>query len=73
MAAAPSTAERELQLLEKVEFRILGVANKEAKLNDLLQVYLPPVILKAGSEHASVRAKVIQMLGPVKTFIQPPE
>lgn len=62
--AAPSTAERELQLLEKVEFKILGVANKETKLHDLLQLYLAPVILKAASEHASVRAKVSFLASP---------
>lgn len=56
--AAPSTEQRELQLLESVEFKILGVANKENKLHDLLQRYLTPVILKAASEHASVRTKV---------------
>ena len=56
--AAPSTELRELQLVETVEFKILGVANKEDKLHDLLQRYLAPVILKAASEHASVRSRV---------------
>lgn len=50
--------QRELQLVDSVEFKILGVANKEDKLHQLLQRYLAPVILKAASEHASVRAKV---------------
>ena len=44
--------------MESVEFRILGVANKEEKLHDMLQRYLAPVILKGASEHASVRARV---------------
>lgn len=44
--------------MENVEFKILGVANKEDKLHDLLQRYLAPVILKGASEHASVRARV---------------
>jgi proteasome component ECM29 len=56
--AASSTEQRELQLVETVEFKILGVANKEEKLHDLLQRYLAPVILKAASEHASVRSRV---------------
>lgn len=56
--AAPSTEQRELQLVENVEFKILGVANKEDKLHQLLQKFLPPVILKAASDHASVRARV---------------
>jgi proteasome component ECM29 len=56
--AAPPTEQRELQLVDSVEFKILGVANKEDKLHQLLQRYLAPVILKAASEHASVRSKV---------------
>lgn len=56
--AASSTKERELQLLDSVELKILGVANKEEKLHQLLQRYLTPVLLKASSEHAQVRAKV---------------
>lgn len=58
MSAPPSTEQRELQLVESVEFKILGVANKEDKLHQLLQRYLAPLILKAASEHASVRARV---------------
>lgn len=56
--ATASPEQRELQLVESVEFKILGVANKEDKLHDLLQRYLAPVILKGASEHASVRARV---------------
>lgn len=55
--ATPSTEQRELQLIENVEFKILGVANKEEKLHQLLQRYLAPVILKAASDHVSVRAR----------------
>ncbi|KHN98933.1 proteasome component ECM29 [Metarhizium album ARSEF 1941] len=71
--AATSTEQRELQLVESVEFKILGVANKEDKLNQLLQRYLVPLILKAASDHAAVRARVIQILARLKTFIQSPE
>lgn len=56
--AAPSTEKKELQLVETVEFKILGVANKEQKLHELLQRYLAPLILKAASDHASVRGRV---------------
>lgn len=56
--AAASTEQRELKLVESVEFRILGVANKEDKLHELLQRYLAPLILKAASDHAAVRARV---------------
>ncbi|KYK59017.1 proteasome component ECM29 [Drechmeria coniospora] len=71
--ADPTPEQRELRLVESVEFKILGVANNEVKLHELLQRYLAPVILKAASEHASVRARVIQILARLKTFIQPPE
>ncbi|KAL7793018.1 proteasome stabiliser domain-containing protein [Trichoderma ceciliae] len=71
MAAAP-TEQRELQLVDNVEFKILAVANIEDKLCDLLGRYLAPIILKADSSHASVRVKVIQLLGRLRTFIQPP-
>ncbi|KAK2612789.1 proteasome component M29 [Conoideocrella luteorostrata] len=71
--AAPSGEQRELQLVESVEFKILGVANKEDKLHQLLQRYLAPVILKASSDHAAVRARVIQILARLKTFIQSPQ
>ncbi|KAF7560684.1 hypothetical protein G7046_g3444 [Stylonectria norvegica] len=71
--AAPSPKDRELQLLDSVEFKILAVANREDKLQQLLQRYLPPVLVKAGSDHAEVRAKVVQIFARLKTFIQPPE
>jgi proteasome component ECM29 len=70
---ATSSKERELQLLDSVELKILNVANKEKKLHELLQRYLPPVLVKAASEHAQVRAKVVQIFSRLKTFIQPPE
>lgn len=56
--AAPSPEKRELQLVEKVEFRILAIANKERELQELLQRYLCPLILKVASDHASVRTRV---------------
>ncbi|OAA48511.1 proteasome component ECM29 [Metarhizium rileyi] len=73
MSASSTTEQRELQLVESVEFKILGVANKEDKLHQLLQRYLAPLILKAASDYAAVRARVIQILARLKTFIQSPE
>lgn len=60
--AAPSPEQRELQLVESVEFKILAVSNKEEKLHQLLQRYLAPVILKAESDYAQVRARVSEGL-----------
>lgn len=56
--ATQSPEQKELQLVETVEFKILGVANKEQKLHELLQRYLAPLILKAASDYASVRGRV---------------
>ena len=56
--AEASSEQRELQLVESVEFKILAVANQEDKLQQLLQRYLAPLVLKAGSSHHSVRARV---------------
>ncbi|KAK1249376.1 hypothetical protein MKX07_002892 [Trichoderma sp. CBMAI-0711] len=69
---ALTSEQRELQLVESVEFKILGVANDEEKLCDLLGRYLAPIILKAESSNPAVRVKVIQLLGRLRTFIQPP-
>lgn len=69
MAAALSPEQRELQLIDSVEFKILAVANVEDKLCDLLGRYLAPIILKADSSHASVRVKVRFSL---LTIHQPP-
>lgn len=56
--ADPSPEQRELTLIEKVDFRIVNAANNEKKLQDLLKTYLVPLLVKAKSEHASVRNKV---------------
>jgi len=52
-----STEARELELLRKVELRI-GLADTDQKLQNILGTYLPPVLVKLASEHASVRNKV---------------
>ena len=70
--ATPSTEQRELELVEKVDFRILNVANNEKKLQDLLAKFLVPLLLKGSSEYASVRAKVAAIAQRLKLFIQPP-
>ena len=69
---AESTKTRELALVDKLDFRILDVANNESKLEALLTKFLAPLVLKAGSEHAAVRNKVVAVLQRVVTFVQPP-
>jgi proteasome component ECM29 len=68
-----STEQRELELVDKVNLRILNVANDPPKLTQLLKPYLPALLLKAGSEHASVRAKVVTICQRLKVFIKSPD
>ncbi|KAL1889629.1 proteasome component M29 [Sporothrix stenoceras] len=70
--AEQTPEQRELSLVEKVDFRILNVANNEQKLQDLLSKFLVPLLLKGASEHASVRAKVATVAQRLKLFIKPP-
>lgn len=57
MATSPEV-KRELELIENAEWRILSASSDEEKLQRLLKVYLAPLLVKAGSEHVSVRNKV---------------
>lgn len=68
-----STEQRELDLIDKVNLRILNVANDDSKLTPLLKTYLAPLLLKAGSEHASVRSKIVLISTRLKTFIKSPD
>ncbi len=56
MSAPASTEARELELVGKVELRI--ALAKDEKLESILKLYLPPLLLKLGSEHVVVRNKV---------------
>lgn len=57
MASEMSPEAKELALVGKVEMRI-ALASSEKKLEDLLKVYLAPLLLKLGSDSAAVRNKV---------------
>lgn len=57
MGDAQAAAAKELALVGKVEMRI-ALASSEKKLEDLLKIYLTPLLLKLGSEHVAVRNKV---------------
>ncbi|AEO53760.1 hypothetical protein MYCTH_2295527 [Thermothelomyces thermophilus ATCC 42464] len=70
--AAPVDAQRELDLIEKAEWRILSASSDEAKLQGLLKVYLAPLLLKAGSEHVSVRNKVISTCQTINKLVKSP-
>ncbi|GAB1310705.1 proteasome component M29 [Madurella fahalii] len=70
--AAPADVKRELELIENAEWRILSASSDEDKLQRLLKVYLAPLLLKAGSEHASVRNKVISTCQTINKLIKSP-
>jgi proteasome component ECM29 len=57
MAVSPDV-KKELELIENAEWRILSASSDEEKLQRLLKVYLAPILVKAASEHVSVRNKV---------------
>lgn len=70
-AMAEQTPEqRELSLVGKVEMRI-ALADSDSKLETLLKTYLPALLLKLASEHASVRNKVITVCQHVNTRTKP--
>lgn len=64
MAAPASSEARELELVGKVELRI--ALAKDEKLESILKVYLPPLLLKLGSDHAAVRNKVLSTCQHIK-------
>ena len=57
MASEPSPEARELALVGKLELRI-GLASSDKKLEDILKLFLAPLLLKLGSESVAVRNKV---------------
>jgi proteasome component ECM29 len=57
MTEAQNAEAKELALVGKVEMRI-ALASTEKKLEDLLKIYLAPLLLKLGSEYVAVRNKV---------------
>jgi proteasome component ECM29 len=57
MADTQTPEAKELALVGKVEMRI-ALASSEKKLEDLLKIYLAPLLLKLGSEYVAVRNKV---------------
>ncbi|KAK4156631.1 proteasome component ECM29 [Chaetomidium leptoderma] len=70
--AAPVDEKKELDLIEKVEWRILAASSDEGKLQGLLKVYLAPLLLKAGSEHVSVRNKIISTCQTLNKLVKSP-
>lgn len=65
-----SSEARELSLVGKVEMRI-ALADSDGKLQTILGTFLPPLLLKLGSEHVTVRNKVISICQHVNTRTKP--
>lgn len=57
MSKPESLEARELSLVDKVELKI-ALTQSDTALQNILKTYLPPLLLKLASEHASVRNKV---------------
>lgn len=57
MSNTESPEARELSLVGKVELKI-ALSQSETTLQSMLKTYLPPLLLKLGSDYASVRNKV---------------
>ncbi|PWW76166.1 ARM repeat-containing protein [Tuber magnatum] len=70
MASSDVDEAKELRLVNNVELKI-ALADNDEKLQRLLNLYLPPLILKLASPHASVRTKVISICQHVNTRIRP--
>lgn len=70
----PSSAEekKEIELVKKVEWRILSASGDDDKLQRFLGVYLAPLLLKAGSPYANVRTKVIQVCQTINKLVTSP-
>jgi proteasome component ECM29 len=68
MAAEPDKA-KELQLINKLEFRIALEKNDE-KLQSLLGTYLSPLLLKLKSPHQEVQQKTIEVCQHLQTRIE---
>lgn len=53
---ASAEEQREIALVDKVHTRL--ALTEDEKLETVLKVYLPPLLLKLGSDHVAVRGKV---------------
>ncbi|KAI4699729.1 hypothetical protein J4E81_004757 [Alternaria sp. BMP 2799] len=69
MASEQTPEAKELALVGKVEMRI-ALASSEKKLEELLKVYLSPLLLKLGSDSVAVRNKVISICQHINTRIK---
>ncbi|KAL8836363.1 MAG: hypothetical protein Q9170_002936 [Blastenia crenularia] len=72
MAAKETAEAKELNLVGKVELRI-ALTDSDTKLESILNIYLPPLLLKLASEYVSVRNKVISICQHINTRLKAPQ
>ncbi|KAI5293790.1 proteasome component M29 [Ascosphaera acerosa] len=70
--AEETPAAREMRLVEAVEMRI-ALADSDAKLEELLNKYLAPLLLKLLSPSCEVHRKVVAICSHINTRIKPIE
>lgn len=61
-------ADSELALVNKVDLKI-ALANSDSQLENALNIYLPPLLLKLSSPHGSVRQAIFKIIQNVITRI----
>ncbi|KAL8857082.1 MAG: hypothetical protein Q9178_006374 [Gyalolechia marmorata] len=71
MATTGAIEAKELDLVGKVELRI-ALTDTDARLESILNTYLPPLLLKLASDFISVRNKVISICQHINTRIKAP-
>ncbi|CAO3648650.1 unnamed protein product [Cunninghamella echinulata] len=62
-------ASNEIELLENVELK-LAMCNNNDKLEKIISVFLPPVLLKMSSPHEQTRKKVMDILSHINKRIK---
>ncbi|KAK4681262.1 proteasome component M29 [Podospora pseudoanserina] len=72
MASSAEEEKKDISLLDGAEWTLLSASSNEKKLQERLNVYLCPILLKAGSPHVRVRNKVISVCGNINKLIQSP-
>ncbi|PHH82087.1 hypothetical protein CDD82_7027 [Ophiocordyceps australis] len=71
-SAEPTAESRELKLVQDAEFRIIQSSVDVARLQNMFQLYLAPLILKTASQHVMVQTITIRVLRRLEAFMEDP-
>ncbi|KAI1322904.1 proteasome component ECM29 [Xylariaceae sp. FL0255] len=69
--ASSTTEVAELKLVSSIRYKFASVSSDEKKLSQALQLQLPALLQKAGSQHKPVRDAVFQAFISVNNFVKP--